>query len=276
MKVTAPPPALTTKVKNIPEDEPDSKNIEDLQNIPQQTRLSIPQQTEVSIPQQTRAYIPQQTRLSTPQQTTVSSPQQTRVSLKDSLYKDAEYRIDTAIAIGEVMLFLDNYGSSIVVDQFHLADWEILITGYKEPDPQGDIDMCGIWALLDSLHGQASTFPGLPDNDPLREKMKNVRWSDIHQAVNNQQENVQDGKGATSYYCEEQLALGLQEIDNRLKLTIVEKNKETDGWIIARRARISNDLRLFESGHNLYIHYNDKYPKGHWEAMRRKDKPAPS
>jgi hypothetical protein len=187
--------------------------------------------------------------------------------------------VNTTAALGEEMLVLDNHGHQVVVNSFHTQDWELLETGSYAPAGSGlGGNMCGIWALLGSLHNQASTLYGLDDDHPLKAKMRNMTWDMVYRAVDNQRDNVQHGEGSVSYYSEEQLALGLQELDAGLKLVVVEQNLETDNRTMARRAvgRAEwNQTQLLEGGYNLYIYHSGGHPPfEHWQAMRRRGKPA--
>jgi hypothetical protein len=205
--------------------------------------------------------------------------QRKRETLKETLYRDVDVSINTTAAIGEEMLVLDPYAHQVVVNTFHADDWEILYTKSNAPigsDYGGN--MCGIWALFGSIHEQAATLHGLGDDHPLKDKMRSLTWEDVHAAVNDRKDDVHDGKGTTCYYSEEQIALGLQEIDQRLKLVVVGENLETNGSMMARRATGSaewNQMQLLDEGYNLYIYHRaGEPPFEHWQAMRRIDNSA--
>jgi hypothetical protein len=204
--------------------------------------------------------------------------QAARQTLKETLFRDSNVVINTTAAFGEEMLVLDDHGHQVVVNSFHTQDWELLKTGSRAPANSGlGGNMCGIWALLGSLHNQAQTLYSLADDHPLKAKMRNMTWDKVYAAVDNQRGNVQHGEGSVSYYSEEQLALGLQELDARLKLVVVGTNLETGNRTIAKRAAGTaewNQAQLLEAGYNLYIHHSGDPPFEHWQAMKRIGKPA--
>jgi hypothetical protein len=201
-----------------------------------------------------------------------------RQTLKETLYRDTNVVINTTAAFGEEMLVLDDHGHQVVVNNFHTEDWELLETESCAPADSGlGGNMCGIWALLGLLHNQALTLYGLADDHLLKAKMRNMTWDKVYAAVDNQRDNVQHSEGTASYYSEEQLALGLQELDAKLRLVVVGSNLETENRAMARRATGTaewNQTQLLETGYNLYIYHSGNSPLEHWQAMKRIDKPA--